>query len=323
MKAIVCTRYGSPEVLELHEVKNPNLKADELLIKVYAASATTADCMMRTGKPYVGRLFTGLKKPKNPITGTGFAGVVEAIGKKVKDFQTGDEVFGETTLSFGTNAEYICIAEDDLVTHKPVKLSFEEAAPLCDGPLTSMNFLKDLANVQPGQKVLVNGASGSLGTAAIQLAKYFGTEVTGVCSTKNIDLVKSLGADFVIDYTRQDFTASNERYDIVYDTIGKSSFSRCKRVLSSKGIYMSPVLGFRLLLQMMWTSAFSSKKVSATGIRLVPELKALLLEIKKIIHEGKLISVLDRSFSLEETAAAHRYIENGHKRGNVVIKINH
>ena len=321
MKAVLATGYGTAEVLQLSTVSRPQPKAHEVLVKVYASSATRADSMMLSGKPYIGRLFNGLKKPKNPIPGTGFAGVVEAIGEDVSIFQQGDRVFGETTLNFSTNAEYVAVAEKGVVLPMPDNMRYEEAASFCDGPLTSFNFLKGIAQVQPGEKVLINGAAGSLGSAAVQLAKYLGAEVTGVCSTGNMGLVKSLGADHVIDYRQQDFTQSDERYDFIYDTVGKSSFSQSQRVLRPYGMYLSPVLNFSLLLQMMRTSLFGTKKAkfAATGLKSVDELRDLLAELLSIYQEGKLKPVIDRQFPLEKLAEAHRYIELGHKKGNVVI----
>ena len=323
MKAIVCTQYGSPEVLMLTEVEKPVARDNEVLIKVHAASVTTADCMMRRGRPFYGRLFIGLRRPKNPITGTGFAGVVEDIGKDVTLFKKGDNVFGETGVSFGTNAEYVCLPENGLITITPDNISWEEAAPICDGALTSWSFLKDFGQIQNGQKVLINGASGSLGTSAVQIAKYFGTHVTGVCSTSNVDMVTSLGADRVIDYNKEDFTETGLTFDIIFDTIGKSTFSHCKDSLTKHGVYLCPVLGIPLLLQMIWSSTFSRKKAkfSATGLRPVPELRVLLNEIKMLIEAKELKLVIDRRYSLEQTAEAHEYVETGHKKGNVVITI--
>ena len=325
MKAIVSTGYGSPDVLQLQEVTKPNPKDNEVLIKVHAAAVTRAGTMMRTGKPYIGRLFLGLSKPKNPIPGTGFAGVVEATGKDVKLFKEGDKVFGESIATYGTQAEYLCLPEDGVITTMPDNMTFEEAAPVCDGPLTSINFLKDLAKIKSSQKVLINGASGSLGTSAVQLAKYYGAEVTGICSTANIELVKSLGADHVIDYTKRDFSKNDQTYDIIYDTIGLLSFSECKSLLTENGVYVSPVLGMRLFFQMIYTLMFGKKKAkfAATGLRPVPELKVLLAEVKEIIKAGKLKSIIDKSYPLEQTANAHRYIDKGHKKGNVVVTIEH
>ena len=325
MKAAVLTGYGSPEVIKFKEVAMPQAKANEVLVKVHASSATTADSMMRTGKPYIARLFVGLNKPKHPIPGTGFAGEVIATGTEVSSFKPGDQVFGETTTNFSTNAQYVAIPADDVILHKPEQLSYEEAAAYCDGHVTSINFLKNVGQLKAGQKVLINGASGSLGASAIQLAKYFGAEVTGVCSNRNVGLVKSLGADHVIDYTVEDFTKGQEKYDLIYDTIGKSSFGKTKKVLTKNGKYISPVLQFSLLIQMMKTSLFGNKKArfDATGMRKAHELKALLKELLDINKEGKLKTIIDRQYPLEKVAQAHAYIETGHKKGNVIININH
>ena len=321
MKAIVVTGYGAPDVLKLQEVDKPQPKENEVLVKVHASSATTAEGMMRTGKPYFGRLMTGLTKPKYPIPGTGFAGVVESVGENVTTFKSGDRVFGETTLGFSTNAEYLTMPEASVILSLPENMSYAEGATFGDGHVTSMNFLKEIARVKPGQKVLINGASGSLGTVAVQIAKYLGAEVTGVTSTRNVGLVKSLGADHVIDYTKKDFTKINETYDVVYDTIGKSSFSKSKNILTEKGQYVSPVLKFSLLLQMMRTSVFGKKKAkfAATGLRTDAELKSLINELLEIFKEGCLKTVIDRQYPLEKVAEAHTYIASGHKKGNVVI----
>ncbi|MBL4709956.1 MAG: NAD(P)-dependent alcohol dehydrogenase [Flavobacteriales bacterium] len=323
MKAIVCTKYGAPDVLELQEVRKPIPKENEVLIKVVASSVTTADTMMRKGSPYFGRLFIGLLKPKNSIPGTGFSGRVDALGKSVSLFKKGDEVFGESLFYAGTNAVYLCVAEDGIILTKPGNMSHEQAAPVCDGALTSINFLKEIANVKPGQSVLINGASGSLGTAAVQLAKYYGAKVTGVCSQNNMSLLKSLGADDVIDYTKQDFTKNENRYDVIYDTIGKSSFSACKKALKESGKYLSPVLSISLLFQMLRTSIMGKKKAlfAATGLKPVAELKLLLKELKIMIEESNLISVMDQTYSLDKIVDAHRYIETGRKKGNVVIAL--
>ncbi|MFT5166431.1 MAG: NADPH:quinone reductase-like Zn-dependent oxidoreductase, partial [Saprospiraceae bacterium] len=320
-EAIVYTKYGSSDVLQLQEVDKPSPKDNEVLIKIYAASVTAADSFMREGKPYIGRLFTGLLKPKNSIPGTGFAGEIESVGKAVKLFKKGDSVFGESISIFSTQAEYICLPEDGLLLTKPGNMTYEQAAGVCDGPLTSLNFLVELGNIQHGQSVLINGASGSLGTAAVQLAKYFGAEVTGVCSTTNLEMVKSIGADKVIDYTKEDFTKSDQTYDIIYDTVGKSSFSLCKKSLKQNGVYVSPVLNGSLLLQMIWTSMIGKKKAkfSATGALPVSKLRILLQKIKDLIEAGQLKSVIDRTYPLAQTAEAHRYVDTGHKKGNVVI----
>ena len=323
MKAIVATGYGAPDVLKLQQVEKPQPKENEVLVKVHASSATTADGMMRTGKPYFGRLMTGLTKPKHAIPGTGFAGVVETVGKNVSTFKPGDRVFGETTLGFSTNAEFVAVPENGVILPMPKNMSYAEGATYGDGHVTSLNFLKEIAQIKPGQKVLINGASGSLGTAAVQLAKFFEAEVTGVTSTRNAGLVKSLGADHVMDYTKKDFTKVNETYDVVFDTVGKSSFSKSKKILSESGLYVSPVLKFSLLLQMIRTSVFGKKKAkfAATGLRSDAELKSMINELIEIFKKGRLKTVIDRQYPLEKVAEAHRYIAAGHKKGNVVIVV--
>lgn len=321
MKAIIATGYGTPAVFKYQEVNKPTPKPDEVLVKVIATSATTADAMMRTGKPYFARLFLGLKKPKHPIPGTGFAGYIEALGENITGYKVGDRVFGETTLGFSANAEYLVIKEKGVILHMPDNLQFSEAASFCDGHLTSYNFLKELAKVKTGQAVLINGASGSLGTSAVQIAKYLGAYVTAVCSEKNIGLVKSLGADEVINYQKEDFSLSQKKFDIIYDTVGKSSFKKSKSVLSQNGKYLSPVLKFYLLLQMMGTHLFGKKKAvfEATGAKSDEKLCTLLSEVVAIYKAGSLKTVIDRQFPLEKLAEAHSYIDAGHKRGNVVI----
>ena len=323
MKAIIITKYGSPDVLKLREVEKPTPKNNEVLIKIKSASVTAADSMMRKGKPFYGRLFIGLRKPKYPVSGTGFSGVIEKTGNDVITFKIGDKVYGESVLGAGTNAEYLCLPEDGVLALKPEHLTHEEVASVCDGPLTSWNFLKEMAKVEHGQKVLVNGASGSLGTAAVQLANYLGAEVTGVCSTSNLEMVQSLGATYVVDYTRTDFTKSDKKYDVVFDSVGKSSFSKCKKILVEKGSYLSPVLSLPLLFQMLRTSVFGSKKAlfSATGLKPVKELRKLLNELNELLESGHLKMIVDKRFPLEQVPDAHRYVDTGHKKGNVVIQI--
>jgi len=318
---MVATRYGSPAVLQFKEVSKPEPGTDEVLVKVMTASATTADAMMRTGKPYIARLFVGLTKPKKEIPGTGFAGIVEQIGKDVTKYRIGDRVFGETAFGFSSNAEYLSISENGVILSMPENLDYPEAANFCDGHLTSFNFLKEIANIKKGEKILINGASGALGTSALQIAKYMGAHVTGVCSERNIGLVKSLGADEVIDYQQTDFTKGTEQYDYIYDTIGKSSFNACKGILSKNGIYLSPVLKFSLLMQMIFTYLFGKKKAKfeATGANNEEKLRFMLSEVLEIYKEGRLQTFIDRQFPLEKLAEAHQYIDSGHKKGNVVI----
>lgn len=327
MKAITYTGYGSPEVIQLTDIEKPIPKANQVLVKVHATSITTADSMIREGKPCYGRLFLGLSKHKNPIAGTGFSGEVEQLGKGVTQFKLGNAVFGETGMDFSANAEYICIAEDAVISTMPSNLSHDEAASICDGALTSYAFLKDLGQLKRGQSVLINGASGSLGSAAVQIAKALGAEVTGVCSSANIALVKSLGADKVIDYLEEDFTKihtkKDYRYDIVYDTLGKSSFGLCKGILKEQGVYLSPVLSFPLLLQA--ASNLNSKgkkaKFSATGLRPASELRVFINELKTLFEADQIKTVIDRTYSLDETPDAHRYIDTGRKKGNVIVRI--
>jgi NADPH:quinone reductase-like Zn-dependent oxidoreductase len=322
MKAVVATGYGSTDVLQLTERDRPTPQANEILIKIIASNVSAADSMMRRGDPVYARLFLGLRRPKAAIPGTGLAGVVEAVGGSVTRFGVGDEVFGQAGLGFGAHAEYVCIPEDGTVVEKPVSLSFEDAATMCDGPVTSLNFLQRMAKVEPGQKVLINGASGSLGTAAVQLAKAFGAEVTGVCGTAHVELVRSLGADRVIDYTQEDFSRNGEQYDVIYDTVGKSSFGRSKRALTPKGKYLSPVLGFALLLRMIWTSLWSGKRAmfDATGMRPTNEQRAFLGDLLPKMADGTLRIVTDRVYTLDQIEAAHAHVDGGHKAGNVIIK---
>ncbi len=321
MKAAVVTKYGSAEVIKCVEIDIPSIQPNEVLVKVHASSATRADTMMRTGKPYFGRLFLGLSKPKNEVPGTGFAGKIVAVGSEVNTFKVGDAVFGETAVNFSANAQYLAVPQTGIILSKPENLSFQEAASFCDGHLTSMNFLKHVGQLQPGQKVLINGASGSLGSSAVQLAKHMGAEVTAVCSNRNVGWVKSLGADFVIDYTQEDFTEGNIKYHLIYDTVGTRSFSQTKKVLTKNGAYISPVLQFSLLLQMMKTALFGQKKAKfeATGMKSAEELKPLLEELIEIFKSGKLKTIIDRQFPLEKVAQAHAYIDTGHKKGNVII----
>ena len=321
MKAVIYTQYGSHQVLSVDEIQKPTPKPNEVLVKIHAASITTADTMMRRGKPYLGRLMLGLTKPKHTELGTGFAGTVEATGNEVTQFSIGDSVFGESVFGSGTNAEYVCVPVDGVIEKKPENISFEEACSACDGPMTSLNFLRDVAQLQQGQHVLVIGASGSLGSAAVQIAKHMGAIVTAVCSGANAIWVKSLGADRVIDYSREDFHSENIRYDIIFDTVGKDSFCQSKDALTENGQYLSPVFAPKHLLQMLLTSKLSSKKAkfAATGMRPANELRDMLTELKTLFETGKLQSIIDRRYSLPEAANAHAYIEKGHKKGNVVM----
>lgn len=320
MKAATYSRYGQPDVILVKEVVVPEPSINEIQVRVYASSITTADTMMRRGDPFLARFATGFPKPKAQILGTGYAGQVTAIGAGVEHFKVGDSVFGETALGFSSNAEYVCVASNSLIERIPENLSYEEAAPLCDGALTAFNFLTCVSNLREGQKLLINGASGSIGTAAIQIAKYLGAHVTAVCSEKNRELVFSLGADDMIDYQREDFTQVSERYDIIFDTLGKRAFSDCKRALRKQGEYSSPVLSLPLLVHMLGTRCFGTQKAkfAATGLKSVEELKILMAGLIDMIQQGKLKTVIDRQYALNDIAKAHEYIEQGHKRGSVV-----
>ncbi len=322
MKAIVCTQYGQPEVLQLKEVEKPIPKDNEILVRNYATTVTAADTMMRKGKPYIGRLYLGFKKPNKPVLGFEFAGEVAAVGNDVSLFKVGDRVFGGTT-TLGCYAEYVCVNETGVLSTMPGNISYEEATPVSGSAITVLNFLKGMANIKQNDKVLINGASGGLGTYAVQYAKHAGAEVTGVCSMANIEMVKALGADKVVDYTINDFTKSGEKYDIIFDTVGKRSFSECKKSLKEKGIYLSPVLNFQLFIQSLVTSTSGGKKAkfSFTGMLPVKTRLNYFMELKELLKTGQIKTVLDNHYSLSQVAAAHEYVEKGHKKGNVVITL--
>jgi len=294
-------------------------------IKIFATTVTQPDCAFRKADPFITRFMNGLIKPKSTIPGTVLAGEIEAVGKNVKLFKEGDQVFGSTAPSSGAHAEYKCLPEVGALAIKPANMTYEEAAAVCDGALTALPFLRDKGNIQSGQKVLINGASGSIGTFAIQLARYCGAEVTGVCSTTNLEMVKSLGADKAIDYTKEDFTTTDQTYDIIFDAVVKSSFSHCKGSLKQRGVYLTTVPTLAIILQMLWTSKIGSKKamIAFTGLRPSSEKTEDLIFLKELIEAVMIKSVIDRRYPLEQIAEAHRYVETGHKKGNVVITVEH
>jgi NADPH:quinone reductase-like Zn-dependent oxidoreductase len=302
MKAMVCTKYGSPDVLQLQEVEKSMPKSNEVLVKVHATTVTAGDLRVRAfNSPFLlwipMRLVLGLTKPRKPILGVELAGEIETIGKNVTRFKKGDQVFALTGMNFGAHAEYVALSEDGLMAIKPANVTYEDAASVLYGGTTVLYFLRK-ANIQSGQKVLIYGASGTVGTIAIQLAKYFGAEVTAICSAGNFELVKSLGADQVIDYTNEDFTTRDERYDIIFDAVGKVSKSKCKKALTTKGSYVT---------------------VDGQGIAKIRNEDILFLQ--ELMAAGKLKSVIDRRYRLEQIPEAHRYAETGRKKGSLVITL--
>ena len=319
MKAIVYKQYGPPEVLQLKEVEKPSPKDNEILLRVKATAVNSGDWRLRKADPFAVRLFFGLMKPKINILGSVFSGEVERVGKDVQLFKMGDKVFGHTDMRFGAYAEYICLPEKGTLALKPESLTHTEAAVIPFGGVTALHFIKKAA-IKPGQKVLINGASGAVGSAALQLAKHFGATVTGVCSTANIDLVKSLGADKVIDYTKEDFTQNGEKYEVIFDTVNKVSFTRSLKSLNKFGILILSAAGMPEMLKGFWTSMTSRKKV-ITGV--ISHSAEDVIFLKKLIEAGKLKPVIDKTYSLAQTAEAHTYVERGHKKGNVAITLEH
>lgn len=315
MRAVVFRKYGSPEVLHVEEIERPRPKENEVLVKVKVSTVTRSDTGLRSSEYFFARIFTGLLRPKRTIAGMEFAGVVEAVGARVTEFRVGEEVFG---IKGGANAEYVCVGESGVLARKPTGMSFEEAAAVCDGALLALTCLKPADRT--GQSILIYGASGSIGTAAVQLARHFGVDVTAVCDTKNVELVRSLGADEVIDYLQEDFTKNGQTYDVIFDAVGKHSFRRCRRSLKPGGIYITADLGFMwhvpiLALLTRWIG----KKKATLGIGRYRSEDLLLL--KELIEAGRYRAVIDRRYPLEQVVEATRYVETGQKTGNVVLTV--
>lgn len=318
MKAIVYENYGSPEVLQLKEVSMPVVKNNEVLIRIHATSVNSGDVRLRKADPFAVRLFMGLFRPRKKVLGVVFSGIVESVGNEVTRFKEGDQVYGSTGMNLGTYAEYTCVPENGVLYMKPPGMIYKEAAAIPFGAGTALHFLRK-AKIHIGQKVLIYGASGAVGTAAVQLTRHFGAEVTAVCSRQNLEFVRSLGAHKVIDYKTEDFSRNGETYDVIFDTVGKSPFSRSLKSLSHNGYYLRAVhMALVPIIYGLWASLTTRKKVIG-GV--VSESAEDLVFFNELIEAGALKAVIDRSYSIEEMGEAHSYVERGHKRGNVVITV--
>jgi NADPH:quinone reductase-like Zn-dependent oxidoreductase len=322
MKAIICTKYGPPDVLQLQEVEKPVPRDNEIVVKVSATTVTAGESRVRRfAVPLsywlLARLMIGLRKPRKAIPGMVVAGEVEAVGKEVKHFKSGDQVFAYDIARFSTYAEYTCLPENSAIALKPSTLTYEEAAAIPFGGITALHFLKQ-GKIEAGQQVLIYGASGSVGTWAVQLAKHFGATVTGVCSTTHVALVKSLGADQVIDYTKEDWTRSGETYDLLFDAVGKTSFTDCLKTLKQEGVYLQPVAAPALSLHMRLAGMTSSKTL--IGGEATPKAEDLIF-LKELVEAEKIKPVIDRCYPLEQIVEAHRYVDQGHKKGDVIITV--
>jgi len=331
MKAIVYKDYGSPDVLHIEEIAKPAPKDNQVLIHNHATTVNFGDLIARNYRAISPRQFNmmfpiwllakisfGLRRPKNPILGSEFAGEVEAVGSAVTRFKPGDSVFGYLGQSMGAYAEYFCVPENGTLTVKPANMTYQEAAVVPYGAIMALNLLRK-ANLQPGPKVLINGASGGIGSAAVQIAKHFGAEVTGVCGAPRLDFVKALGADHVVDYTVEDFTQNGETYDLIFDVLGKSDFSHCKNSLKTNGILLHASFKMKQLVQMQWTSRSGNGKRVICAI--APGSLEDLIEVKGLVEAGKIRAIIDRCYPMDQAAEAHRYAEEGHKKGNVVISM--
>lgn len=323
MQAALLSRYGGPEMIEVRDIPRPVPGENEVLVRVHAASLTLPDCAMRKADPFIIRFFSGLLGPKNPVLGDDFSGVVVAVGRAVTRFAIGDAVFGSSGM-VGAHAEYIVLPEHGAFVVKPAAISHAEAAGLGYSFLTAMPFLRDEGKVKAGDRVLINGASGSVGTVAVQLAKHFGAEVTAVCSGRNAELARSLGADHVIDYAQADFTAARGAYDVIFDAVGKSSFARCRDALTPSGIYLTTVPSLPILIAMLTTRKGPKRgKLATTGLRPDAEKLADMHILVELIEAGAVRAVIDRRYPLAQIADAHRYVETERKAGDVVIEMAH
>ncbi len=326
MKASVYTIYGSADVLHIKEIEKPIPKPNEVLVKIHATTVNRTDCGFRSPEYFIVRVISGLLKPRKQVLGTEFSGEIESIGQDVKSFKVGDAVFGLSTYKFGTHAEYICVAENKSIALKPQNMSHQEAAAVCDGLMLGNNLVQ-VIDFTKAKKILINGASGSIGSAAVQLARYHGAEITAVCRTKSFDLIKSLGATYTIDYTMEDFTQCGKKFDVVIDAVGKSSFFKCKKILNPGGIYFSTELGYlsqNIFLPII--TPITSKLPGANGGKRVKfpiptDSKKDILYFKELIEGGHYKAVIDRTYPLEKIVEATRYVETGEKTGNVVIEV--
>jgi NADPH:quinone reductase-like Zn-dependent oxidoreductase len=319
MRAAIYKKYGPPEVIHFADIPKPQPKPNEVLVKIIATTVNRTDTGFRKAEYFIIRFFAGFFKPKNQILGTEFSGIIESIGSDVKTFKIGDQVFGLNTYKFGTHAEYVCIKENGSIAIKPSNLSFEEAAAVCDGLMLAINYVRKI-DFSTKPKILINGASGSIGSAAVQLCHYYGAQITAVCGTKNLELIKSLGADEVIDYTKTDFTQNGQLYDVVLDAVGKSSFFKCKKILKPKGVYFSTELGY--LSQNIFLALVSPlSKGKKVGFPIPTDNQKDILEFKQIIEEGNYRAVIDNVYPFDQIVEATKYVETGQKTGNVVIRV--
>ena len=317
MRAVVHDRYGPPEVLRLEDVERPVPKDDEVLVRIHATTVSRTDCALRAAEPFISRFVTGLLRPKRKILGSDLAGEVEAVGAAVTEFEVGDHVFGINPWKFGAHAEFICMRANASLAHMPAGMTFEEAAAVCDGAILALNALRP-ADLHKGQQILIYGASGSIGTAGVQLARYFGADVTAVCNTKNFELVRSLGADEVIDHTQEDFTNNGRTYDVIFDAVGKHSFKRCRSSLKRGGIYVATDHLHNVVLA-LWTARIGDKRVLFPIPPRFTKNDAMFL--KELIEAGKYRAVIDRSYPLDQVVEATRYVETKQKTGNVVLTL--